>query len=103
VNAEPDYQSLATLIEHRARTSASDVYLEDARSARTITYSGLAHAVSTWRALFESMALPLGAPVVVAVKEPLGFRRRVPRSYRKRQTFDTDQPRVAGRRAGAQL
>jgi acyl-CoA synthetase (AMP-forming)/AMP-acid ligase II len=73
VNDERDDQSLATLIEHRARDSASDVYLEDARSARRITYSGLARAVSTWRALFESMALPLGAPVIVAVKDPLGF------------------------------
>ena len=73
MNADRDPQSLAKLIENRATNSASDVYLEDARSERTITYSGLARAVSSWRALFESMALPLGAPVIVAVKDPLGF------------------------------
>jgi acyl-CoA synthetase (AMP-forming)/AMP-acid ligase II len=73
VNAERENESLAALIEHRAKTTPSAVYLEDARSDRRITYSELGRAVSAWRALFQTMNLAEDAPVIVAVKDPLGF------------------------------
>jgi acyl-CoA synthetase (AMP-forming)/AMP-acid ligase II len=64
---------LATLIEQRATSSPSAVYLEDARSDRKITYAELARAVSVWHAFFHSVDLAPAAPVIVAVKDPLGF------------------------------
>jgi acyl-CoA synthetase (AMP-forming)/AMP-acid ligase II len=73
VNAERDDESLAALIERRATNDPSAVYLEDARSDRMITYAGLARAVSAWHDLFRSMHLAEAAPVIIAVKDPLGF------------------------------
>jgi acyl-CoA synthetase (AMP-forming)/AMP-acid ligase II len=73
VNADRDYDSVATLIGHRAMSNPSAVYLEDARSSRSITYGELARAVSAWQAFFQAMDLAPGAPVIVAVNDPLGF------------------------------
>jgi acyl-CoA synthetase (AMP-forming)/AMP-acid ligase II len=73
VDAHPGYSSLLALILSRASGSGSHVYLEDARSERTITYAEFGRAVSSWRELFESRDLSPGAPIIVAVKDPLGF------------------------------
>jgi acyl-CoA synthetase (AMP-forming)/AMP-acid ligase II len=64
---------LGILIERRATSTPSAVYLEDARSDRSITYADLARAVSAWNAFFQSIGLASGAPVIVAVNDPLGF------------------------------
>ena len=64
---------MATLIEQRATSTPSAAYLEDARSDRNITYAELARAVSAWYTFFRSVNLDPATPVIVAVKDPLGF------------------------------
>ena len=69
----PETQSLADLIARRSSESADSVFLEDARSDRAFSYAQFARAVERWRELFDGLALPNGAAVVIAVRDPLAF------------------------------
>ncbi len=73
MNAEPHQLSLRDRVERQATSTPSAIFLEDARSDRTVSYSDLARAIDRWCLLFDTLAVPSGAAVIVAVKDPLGF------------------------------
>ena len=68
-----DTDTLARLISRRAAEAPDGVYLEDARSDRTITYADLAAATAAWSGRLAERGVPGGAPVVVDIGDPLDF------------------------------
>ena len=71
--ADPNEETLRTLIARWARESPSHTYLEDARSARTISYAALDAAIDAWQETFDDLGLARGSSVIVAERDPLGF------------------------------
>jgi acyl-CoA synthetase (AMP-forming)/AMP-acid ligase II len=65
--------SLAALIERRAAEAPKRAYLEDARSARVVTYAGLAESVTRWTSVFDELGIAPSGGVLVDVGDPLGF------------------------------
>ncbi|ROQ07559.1 MULTISPECIES: class I adenylate-forming enzyme family protein [unclassified Curtobacterium] len=70
VDGEPDLRSL---IRDRAAESPERPYLEDARSARVLTYRALEDAVTAWSATFDAIGVPASGAVLVDVGDPLAF------------------------------
>ncbi|MBF4608308.1 class I adenylate-forming enzyme family protein [Curtobacterium sp. VKM Ac-1393] len=70
LDREPDLRSL---VRARAAGSPERPYLEDARSARVLTYRGLEDAVTAWSATFDAIGVPASGAVLVDVGDPLAF------------------------------
>ncbi len=74
VTAEsPATTSLVELIALQASERGGSPYLEDARSDRTLTYSGLDSATAAWSSYLEAADIPARAFVLVDVGDPLSF------------------------------
>jgi acyl-CoA synthetase (AMP-forming)/AMP-acid ligase II len=70
---EGSWSTLAQLIHLRAAASPGQPYLEDARTDRTLSFSGLAESVAAWHSLFNELGLGPSAAVVLDVADPLSF------------------------------
>ncbi|GAA1492544.1 AMP-binding protein [Curtobacterium herbarum] len=68
-----DGVTLAALIRQRAEQTPDHVYLEDARSDRTLTYRGLDTAVTAWSRTFDAIGVPASGGVLVDVGDPIAF------------------------------
>jgi len=66
-------EGLVQLIARQANASPNGVYLEDARSDRTIGYAALADAASAWAAEFAARGVGPGGSVIVDIADPLDF------------------------------
>jgi acyl-CoA synthetase (AMP-forming)/AMP-acid ligase II len=74
--AEPDGGDggpVAALIRARAVTLGDKPYLEHARTERTLTFSGLAHAVEQWSIRLEKAGVAPGSTVGLVIGDPIGF------------------------------
>jgi acyl-CoA synthetase (AMP-forming)/AMP-acid ligase II len=65
--------TIAEFIARHDRERPAAVYLEDARTDRTLSYGGLAAAVTAWRGVFAELALPPSAAVLIDVDDPIGI------------------------------
>ena len=103
--------TLAGLIAAHAESTPAAVFLEDARSDRTLDYAGLRRAVDAWAALFDRLGVPAGGGVLVDLADPLSFavvhlaavstgRRSIPVDP---GAADTELGRLAGLLGGAHL
>jgi acyl-CoA synthetase (AMP-forming)/AMP-acid ligase II len=61
------------LISRRAEETPNAVYLEDARSDRSVTYGRFARSVALWRDAFGDLGIRAGASVLVDLNDPLSF------------------------------
>ncbi|MDN4647509.1 class I adenylate-forming enzyme family protein [Curtobacterium sp. PsM8] len=68
-----DETTLAALIRQRAEQTPDHVYLEDARSDRTLTYGGLDAAVTAWSRTFDAIGAPASGGVLVDVGDPIAL------------------------------
>ena len=66
-------EGLIQLIERRAASSPRAIYLEDARSDRTVDYASLGLAASAWAAELTARGVEPGGSVIVDVADPLDF------------------------------
>lgn len=64
---------LQALISRRAEETPNAVYLEDARSDRSVTYGRFARSVALWRDAFGDLGIRAGASVLVDLNDPLSF------------------------------
>ncbi|MGH3260974.1 MAG: AMP-binding protein, partial [Trebonia sp.] len=65
--------SLAATIRDRARERGAHPFVEDARSARHVTYAELADRAGCWAALLDARRVPPGGAVLLDVDDPLAF------------------------------
>lgn len=65
--------SLAELVARREREHGDDIYLEDARSGRTLRYGQLAAVIADWHQTFASLGLGPSAAVLIDVDDPIGM------------------------------
>jgi acyl-CoA synthetase (AMP-forming)/AMP-acid ligase II len=70
-NSAPE--TLAECIARRAADDSEQIYLEDARSERTVTYAALAEGVHAWTSLFDELGIAQSGGVLVDVGDPLHF------------------------------
>ncbi|HWU59406.1 MAG TPA: AMP-binding protein [Microbacteriaceae bacterium] len=71
---EPDHHGvLQALISRRAEETPNAVYLEDARSDRSVTYGRFARSVALWRDAFGDLGIREGAAVLIDLNDPLSF------------------------------
>lgn len=68
-----DPETVAELIEAHAAWRSDSVFLEDARSDRTLSYGELASVVSAWHTAFARLELPPSAAVLIDVDDPIGI------------------------------
>ncbi|WIB12755.1 class I adenylate-forming enzyme family protein [Curtobacterium sp. MCPF17_052] len=90
-----DATTLAALIRQRAERAPDHVYLEDARSDRTLTYGGLDAAVTAWSRTFDAIGVPASGGVLVDVGDPIAFAAvhlAAVASGRRSVPVDTGQP-----------
>jgi acyl-CoA synthetase (AMP-forming)/AMP-acid ligase II len=66
-------ESLPELMARRQRESGDSVYLEDARSDRTLTYTRAAAASGAWAVMLDALHIPVGGFIVLDVGDPLSF------------------------------
>ena len=65
--------TISGLLARHSRERADAVYLEDARSARVLSYGELAAAVASWHEAFRALGLPPSAAVLIDVDDPIGI------------------------------
>jgi acyl-CoA synthetase (AMP-forming)/AMP-acid ligase II len=68
-----DWSTLAELIRYRSSNSPDAVYLEDARSDRSLSYGRFAGLIEAWGRLFDSLGLEPSSAVVIDIADPLSF------------------------------
>jgi acyl-CoA synthetase (AMP-forming)/AMP-acid ligase II len=101
-----DATTLADLIRRRAEQDPDKVYLEDARSDRTLTYGGLDTAVTAWSRTFDAIGVPASGGVLVDVGDPIAFavvHLAAIASGRRSVPVDTGQPTSEPARLAALL
>lgn len=64
---------LQALISRRGDQTPDAVYLEDARSDRSLTFAQFARSVALWRDAFSNRGIPAGAAVLIDLNDPLTF------------------------------
>ncbi|PYY38486.1 hypothetical protein DEI89_01300 [Curtobacterium sp. MCBD17_030] len=106
IDGHSDATTLAALIRQRAERTPDHVYLEDARSDRTLTYGGLDAAVTAWSRTFDAIGVPPSGGVLVDVGDPIAFAAvhlAAVASGRRSVPVDTGQPASEPARLAALL
>jgi acyl-CoA synthetase (AMP-forming)/AMP-acid ligase II len=101
-----DETTLSALVRQRAEHAPDHVYLEDARSDRTLSYGGLDAAVTAWSRTFDAIGVPASGGVLVDVGDPIAFavvHLAAIASGRRSVPVDTGQPASEPARLAALL
>src|ERR1700722_6433427 len=69
----PAFDSVRSLLEHRAATAPESTYLLSARDGRRLSYGELLARVATWREVFRSNDVATGARIGILIGDPIDF------------------------------
>jgi acyl-CoA synthetase (AMP-forming)/AMP-acid ligase II len=69
----PTFNSVRSVLEHRATTAPESIYLLSARDGRRLSYGELMARVATWRDLLRSNDVATGARIGILIGDPIDF------------------------------